>query len=132
MTLMDTCAIVWGALEPSILTPQAVDAIDKADRNHTLMISDISIWEISMLIKKRKIEVDTSASNLINLFLQSRNIKVQSITPEIAELSVNLGPQINKDLADRLIAATAIVYNANLVTADQNLIDSGLLSIIWR
>ena len=56
MILMDTCAIIWDALEPSKLTELAASAIEKADKHNALIISDISIWEISMLIKKRRIE----------------------------------------------------------------------------
>lgn len=131
MILMDTCAIVWDALEPTELTKNATDAIDKADKHNALIISDISIWEISMLVKKKRLEVNTTAANFINLFLQSRNISVQSISPEIAELSVNFSSEINSDPADRIIAATSIIQNAQLVTADQNLRESEMLDTIW-
>ena len=66
--LMDTCTIVWDALEPEKLTSNAKNAIDKADSHNTLIISDISIWEISMLIKKKRINVATNPENFINLF----------------------------------------------------------------
>ena len=131
MILMDTCAIIWDALEPGKLSKNALNAINKADESNALIISDISIWEISMLIKKKRIEVDTTAANFINLFLQSRNISVQSISPEIAELSVNFGSDINADPADRIIAATSIILNTQLVTADQNLIDSQMINTVW-
>ncbi|PKG98097.1 type II toxin-antitoxin system VapC family toxin [Paraglaciecola sp. MB-3u-78] len=131
MILMDTCVIVWDALEPAQLTSKAVDAIDKADKHNALIVSDISIWEISMLIKKGRIEVATTAANFINLFLQSRNITVKSISPEIAELSVNFDSEINNDPADRIIAATSIIYNAQLITADKNLRNSELLDTVW-
>lgn len=129
--LMDTCAIIWDALEPSKLSRNALNAINKADESNTLIISDISIWEISMLIKKKRVEVDTTAANFINLFLQSRSVSVQSISPEIAELSVNFGSEINNDPADRIIAATSIILNTQLVTADQNLIDSQMITTVW-
>ena len=49
------------------------------------------------------------------------NYFIQEITPVIAELSVNFGSEINNDPADRLIAATSILGNAPVVTADNNL-----------
>lgn len=131
MILMDTCAIIWDALEPTKLTSKSISSINKADEHNALIISDISIWEISMLIKKGRIEVEATATTFINLFLQSRNVSVQSISPEIAELSVNFGDEINKDPADRIIAATSIILNAQLVTADSNLRNSELLDTIW-
>ena len=131
MILMDTCAIIWDALDDKQLTPKARKAIQKADDHNSLIISDISIWEISMLIKKRRIKLEATAANFINLFLQSRNISVVQISPEIAELSVNFGSDINSDPADRIIAATSIIHNAQLITADTNLIKSKLVDTIW-
>ncbi len=131
MILMDTCAIIWDALEPSKLTEAATSAIEKADKHNALIIADISIWEISMLIKKGRIEINSTAANFLNLFLQSRNVSVQSISPEIAELSVNFSSKINNDPADRIIAATSIIHNSQLVTSDQNLRANELLDIIW-
>jgi len=131
MILMDTCAIIWDALKRDKLSKNALNAINKADESNALIISDISIWEISMLIKKKRIEIDSTAANFINLFLQSRRVSVQSISPEIAELSVNFDFEINNDPADRIIAATSIILNTQLVTADQNLINSQMINTVW-
>lgn len=131
MILLDTCAIIWDALDRSKLTEKARDAIAKADEHHALIISDISIWEISMLIKRSRIEVATTAANFINLFLESRNVSVIAISPEIAELSVSFGAELNNDPADRIIAATSIIHNAQLVTADSNLRQTTLIDTIW-
>ena len=131
MILLDTCAIIWDALEKSQLSEKALNAINKADEFNALIISDISIWEIAMLIKKERIKIDTTASNFINLYLQTRNISVIQISPEIAELSVNFGEEVNKDPADRVIAATSIIQNAQLVTADKNLIKSKVVETVW-
>ena len=129
--LLDTCAIIWDALDQAKLTKKATTAIEKADSHNALIISDISIWEIAMLIKRSRLEVDTTAANFINLFLESRNISVVSISPEIAELSANFGSEINNDPADRIIAATSVIHNAQLVTADSNLRESTLVDTLW-
>ena len=129
MILLDTCAIVWDALEVSKLTPKAKKAIKRDEDN--LLICDISILEISMLIKNKRVIVDDSTSGFINLLLQSRNFVVQDITPEIAELSVNFGDDINNDPADRIIAATSIYRSAPIITADRNLRDATSVETIW-
>ena len=129
MIVLYTCAIIWDALDASKLTSRAKNAIELNARE--LIISDISIWEISMLIKKRRLVVDDSASGFIHLVLQSRNYLVQEITPEIAELSVNFGSEMNSDPADRLIAATSVLGNAPVVTADENLRAATMLETIW-
>lgn len=131
MIIMDTCAIIWDALEPAKLTKKAKKAIGNADNNNDLLICDISIWEIAMLVKRKRIEVDESPANLIRIILSSRNYNVVNITPEIAELSVNLDSTINSDPADRLIAATSILKQAPVITADQNLRNVNVLETIW-
>jgi len=129
MILLDTCAIIWNALEPSKLTPKAKKEIRQAEDE--LIICDISIWEISMLIKRKRLIVDDTASGFINLIIQSQNYQIQQITPEIAELSVNFGAEINNDPADRLIAATSVLNNTPIITADQNLRDATIVETIW-
>lgn len=129
MILLDTCAIIWDALETSKLTPKAKKAIKRSESE--LIICDISIWEISMFIKKKRLVVDDTVSGFINLILQSRNFRIQEITPEIAELSVNFRAEIYSDPADRLIAATSIIRNAPIITADKNLRDTTILETIW-
>ena len=129
MILLDTCAIIWDALEPSRLSPKAKKAIKNAGDD--IAICDISIWEISMLMKKNRLSVDETPSDFTKLILQSRNFHVQNITPEVAGLSVSFGPEINNDPADRLISAASILLNAPLITADQNLRDATIVETIW-
>ncbi len=131
MITMDTCAIVWDALTPAKLSAKAKKAIKKADEDNELLICDISIWEISMLVQRRRIEVEETPANLIKLILGSRNYTIVNISPEIAELSVSLDNEINSDPADRLIAATSILKKAPIVTADQNLRDATVVDTIW-
>jgi len=129
MILLDTCAIVWDALDASKLSPDARNTIELNERS--LIICDISIWEIAMLIKRKRLVLDDTAAGFINLLLQSRNYFIQEITPEIAELAVNFGSEINNDPADRLIAATSILGNAPIVTADENLRGATMVETIW-
>lgn len=131
MILLDTCAVIWDALDQSKLTDKALKAINKADEFNALIISDISLWEIAMLIKNERLKIDATAVNFIHLYLQTRSISVVQISPEIAELSVNFGAEINGDPADRIIAATSIIQNAQLVTADKNLIRSDAVETLW-
>lgn len=131
MILLDTCTILWDALAPSQLSENAAEAINDADSEGSLLISDISLWEIAMLMKKGRIELNTSPTNFLNLFLQSRNVEVRAIDPGIADLAVNFGQEINNDPADRIIAATSITARATLVTGDRNFLACSLLDTLW-
>jgi len=127
--LLDTCAVIWDALEPDRLSGAAVDAIEQNDGE--LMICDITLWEIAMLIDKGRLQVAAPAAEFIRLALRARNYYLQEITPEIAELSARLRADGLADPADRLIAATSILLNAPVVTADERLRSADAVRVVW-
>ena len=67
--VLDTCAVIWDALDADRLTQKAQKAIQAAEANNELMISDISIWEIAMLVSRKKLELEATVSSFINLYL---------------------------------------------------------------
>ncbi|KKL98972.1 hypothetical protein LCGC14_1819080 [marine sediment metagenome] len=127
MITLDTCSLVWLSLSPDRLSKNA----DKAIKNNSLVMSDISLWEIAMLTKSGRLIIDTSYSEYIELLLSSFSIQVDPITPEIARMSVEFDDSVNRDPADRIIAATSLIENAPLVTADKNLIKAKVINTIW-
>ena len=129
MIVLDTCAIIWDALDRTKLSAKASKAIERHEQE--LIICDISIWEIAMLIQRARLVVDCATSGFISLVMRARNFQIQEITPEIAELSVKLGMEVGTDPADRLIAATSILRNAPIVTADQNLRQAPQVEAVW-
>ncbi len=131
MITLDTHAIIWDALNPGLLSKAARKAIDKANQNDGIIFCDISLWEIAMLMKKKRLVVDITYIEFISLLKASNNYVFKGISPEIAELSANLSPEINQDPADRIICATSTVTNSPLVTADKNLRKSKYLNTIW-
>ena len=52
--VLDTCAIIWDALRADRLTTKAKQTLKAAEADNELVISDISIWEIAMLVSKGK------------------------------------------------------------------------------
>ena len=131
MIVVDTHIMIWDALEPEKMTPAAKRAMTRADRNGGILICEISLWEIAMLMKKKRLVIDADYQTFINLILQSRNYVLQNITPAIADASVNIDLGKNKDPADHIIAATAAVRGISLVTADQQIQNSSALKTIW-
>ncbi len=131
LIILDTCAIIWDALDPSALSPKAKAAIAKANKADGMTICSISLWEIAMLIKKGRLDPGTDYQQFISLVLAANNYHLQEINPTIAELATNLPNNINQDPADRIIAATAISTSAPLITADKKLRKTKQLTTIW-
>ena len=131
MITVDTHIIIWNALKPDAISPRARKAISKANFKDGIILSEISWWEITMLIKKNRLKIDVSFLEFSRLVISSNKYILKGITPEIADLSVNLPDEINHDPADRIIAATSITYKAPLVTADENLLHAKRIRTIW-
>ncbi len=131
MVTVDTHVVIWEALLPEKLSLNAKNAFDKARKSDGILLCDISLWEISMMLAKKRIEIDISYLEFISMLRASRNYILQPITPEIAFLSTTVCSQLNADPADRLIVATALATKTPLITVDKNIIDSGIVHTIW-
>jgi len=131
MITVDTHIIIWYALKPELLSEKAKNELERANQTDGIIFCDISLWEIAMLIKKKRIEIDVPYLEFIDLVKASNNYIFQEVTPEIAELSANLQLEINSDPADRLISATSLISNTPLITADKNMRKSKELRTIW-
>jgi len=84
-----------------------------------------------MLINKKRIEIDSSFLEFIDLLKKTRNYIFQPITPEIADISTSGFDEFISDPVDRIIAATAIFSNTQLLTADKIIRKSKLVNTIW-
>jgi PIN domain nuclease of toxin-antitoxin system len=131
MITVDTHVIIWDALKSEMLSPKAKQALKISNQTDGILFCEISLWEIAMLIQKKRIEIDLPFLDFINLIKASNNYIFQGITPEIAELSTQLPAEINLDPVDRIISATSIATRTKLVTADENLRNSKRIKTIW-
>ena len=131
MIVADTHIIIWYALKPEKLSEKAYTAMEEADQTDGIICCDISLWEIAMLMQKKRLRLDAGYLEFIELVLTSSRYVVKPITPEIAELSASLSATTTKDTADRIIAATSIIEKAGLVTADIQLRNTDHLKTIW-
>jgi PIN domain nuclease of toxin-antitoxin system len=130
LILLDTQVLVFDALQPARLSRRAREALESGYAEGTLACSDISLWEIAMLVARRRVEIDRDAESFIADVVTSRGVRVLPITPEIAALaqSAEFG---HGDPADRIIAATALAERATLVSADVRLRKLRSLQVVW-
>ena len=57
MYLLDTHVACWAALDADRITGDTRQVIEDTIHHKTLTIADISLWEIAMLIKRKRIIV---------------------------------------------------------------------------
>lgn len=130
MILLDTCALIYDALDPVRLGRRASRLIEAGAESGELACSDISLWETAMLAAKGRLALPTSPAQFLTLAVEARRIRVAPITPEIAEISC--GERFQRaDPADRIIAATALALDAPIVTCDARLREVRGLKTVW-
>jgi PIN domain nuclease of toxin-antitoxin system len=118
--LLDTHAAVWLATEDAKLGVQSRHQAETASRDGALAVSAVSFWEIALLTARNRLQAGTSAIELRALLLGA-GVQELPLTGDIAIQSVDLDG-LHSDPADRFIAATAIIHEATLITADDNLL----------
>jgi PIN domain nuclease of toxin-antitoxin system len=118
--VLDTHAVVWSATEDVNLGTATRSLIVNELNSDKVAVSAITFWEIAMLAAKGRLQDDVDVAQLRRRFLQGGGMEIV-VDGEIAILAGSLDT-LHGDPADRLIAATAIVHDATLITADRALL----------
>jgi len=117
--LLDTHVWLWSLLEPERLRKKTRALLSAP--GSTLWRSPVSIWETTVLVEDRKLELDADPRRWIQDAIAASGIGEAPLNHEVALQSRELKLK-HDDAADRFIAATASVYQFILVTADERLL----------
>src|ERR1700691_1758879 len=108
MILVDTHVVVWLAFDQDQISRKARTAIDEARQNADgLAISDITLLELATLASKGRIRLDISLESFLQE-VESRFV-VLPISGRACARAMEFPANYPKDLADRIIGATALV-----------------------
>ena len=125
--LLDTHIWLWFRSETEKLGRTVSLAL--GNEENELWLSPISTWEALTLHSRGRIQLAGDLGHWVERATEGINEAV--VTHEI--VSVAQGMQMHKDPADRMIAATAIVHDMTLVTADERLLElPGLTTLANR
>jgi len=124
--VLDTHVFVWLMTGDSALAnSSALSPVVKAASESKLLLSGISLWELAKLEQLGRIKVSIPFSDWLDQAIQTPGLCVTGITPHIGVDASRLPEPFAGDPVDRILAATARVRRATLVTADPLLIQYG-------
>lgn len=98
-----------------------------ADTHAQVIVPTISLAELVILVEKGRIGI--GVATVVEALRSVPGFEIRPLTPEVA-LSIQSLTML-ADIHDRLITAEAIAANAALITQDQAIRASGLVSTIW-
>jgi PIN domain nuclease of toxin-antitoxin system len=135
--LLDTHIWIWwvgGDLQLPRRIAEALDALRLNEDNslqRTPSISDVSLWETAMLVSRGRFAPPEPFADWVKIAAASYMVRVLPVSPEVATEFANLPSHLHKDPADRLIIATCRAFDLPLVTMDDRIRKSGLVSL-WK
>lgn len=119
--ILDTHILLWLLLDPAKLSESTTSLITEAQNNNKLFISSITLWEISMLIHKKRIHVFEPVVSFLSSVANIDGLCITQINSSIAADSGSL-VDFHGDPADRLIVATTRELAGSLITRDQKIL----------
>lgn len=130
VNVIDTHVWVWLIRDPDKISAAAKHAMEVDDE---IGISAISCWEIGMLCRKGRLNLEMPANEWINRALVQSSIFLLPLNSEAATMAgdndvLRWG---HDDPADRLIVSTAKSLDLRLITADQTIHRYPGLTTIW-
>ena len=126
--LLDTHILLWSVLTPERLSAKVASALENPV--HELWISPITTWEILVLAEKGRVVLKAEdPDHWIRDVLSAIPLKEARLNHDVAMASRQLNLP-HQDPADRFIAATALVYDLVLVTADHRLMSLKQIAVM--
>lgn len=118
MILLDTHVWVWWLADPDRLSRDARTAIAGSLSAGKIGISSFSIWELALLVQRKRLELAIDLSEWIAETERIVGVTFFPVNNNIAMQSVNLPGVFHPDPADRILVATARHLGATMITGD--------------
>lgn len=128
MIVLDTHAWIWYANKSNKLSKRAKEKIEHSNR---IGVAAISCWEVAMLVSKERLAFKMDVEKWVKKALKLPKIELIELLPEISVFSTRLPGKFHGDPADRIIVATSLISNAELVSKDQRILDYTFVETIW-
>ena len=118
--LLDTHALVWLLEGEDRLGPESRRLADAAATADSLLVSAMTFWEVAMLARRHRLVLAQPVATWRQRALEM-GVDEIALSGDISILATEL-KDFPPNPADRIIAATALVYGATLITADTSVL----------
>ena len=127
--VLDTCALIWWSLDPDKLSQTALNVCNQMEKEENGLVPSISIWEIAIKIKNKKLDLGVDLNDYVNSLKKSSVVSIVPVNEDMWLDSVKLEWE-HRDPADRVVVALAKSNQAPIITADRE-IRNFYSDVIW-
>jgi PIN domain nuclease of toxin-antitoxin system len=120
--ILDTCALLWLAQGGGTLSATALQRIDTAP---VVYVSAISGFEIGIKVQKGKLHLPVPPPDWFAAVIAHHHLEILVLDLAVCLSSTAL-PAIHADPCDRMIIATAQIYQLPVVTTDPRFVQYGI------
>ncbi|HEX9365865.1 MAG TPA: type II toxin-antitoxin system VapC family toxin, partial [Vicinamibacterales bacterium] len=121
----------WWIEQDARLGSRAIDALDRLPRDERPYLCDISLWEIATLVERGRLSLDVPLEEWLEAAAHPRSVRLLPISPRIAAGVAALPDTFHRDPADRIIVAASRAHRIPVLTHDDRIRKSGLVTR-WR
>ena len=121
--LLDTHVWIWllnGC--DQINRKEYLNLINQYANQEAVKISAISVWELGMLVFKKRVALSKDVSLWVKESYKGHGLFLEPLSVDIMLDSTHMAEEFHGDPADRMILATAKNINASIMTADERMI----------
>jgi PIN domain nuclease of toxin-antitoxin system len=129
--ITDAHPLLWHLANDPRLSNRARAVLAEADAGRAnLIIPAVALAEMLMVVEKGRLPIPPAdLAESIRRWQAARNVELASLTPDVVLAAMRL--TAIPEIFDRLIVAEVRARGLPIITKDEDIAGSGLVSVIW-
>ena len=123
----DTHSILWYFTEDSRLSKKALDVFERTTNKGIIIIPSVVLAEIMFIAKKGKVAL--SFEETLKKIEEYENFDIAPLDIDILKVANKI--KVDLEMHDRLIVATSLYFKSPLITKDQQIKKTGIVTTVW-
>jgi PIN domain nuclease of toxin-antitoxin system len=125
--ITDTHSLVWYFTEDPRLSKNAFEAFEGTIKEGTVVVPAVVLAEIMYIAKRGRITL--TFEETLKKIEEYENFSVAPLDTDILKTADRI--ETDMEMHDKLIVATALYYEAKLITRDEQIRKAGIVPVVW-
>lgn len=123
----DTHSLVWYFADDPRLSKNALEAFKQTIEEALIIVPSVVLAEIMFIAKKGRTTL--TFEETIKRIEEYENFDIAPLDADILKIADKI--EVDMEMHDMLIVATALYFGAALITKDRRIREAGICSTIW-